>query len=58
MKQIQVVRVGLEHGTPDYKSRAVHRGAPGRKTQIFNVVFEFAELFLVAMLFRNHKKIN
>ena len=33
--------------------------APSRKTFFFpNMVFEFAELFLVAILVRNHKKIN
>ena len=37
------------------------RGAavPGRKTVFFsNIVFEFAELFLVAILVQNHKKID
>ena len=51
--------------------RAVHSGggggggaegaaAPARKTQFFfsNMVFEFAELFLVAILVKNHKKID
>ena len=45
--------------------RAVHSGgaegaaAPARKTEFFfNVVFEFAELFLVAILVQNHKKID
>ena len=34
--------------------------APARKTQFFfsNMVFEFAELFLVAIFVRNHKKIE
>ena len=45
--------------------RAVHStgaeeaAAPDKKTQFFlNIVFEFAELFLVAILLRNHTKIN
>ena len=33
--------------------------APARKTQLFsNIVFDFAELFPVAILVRNHKKID
>ena len=50
--------------------RAVHSGgggggelegaaAPASKTPLFsNIVFEFAELFHVAILVRNHKKID
>ena len=48
-------------------TRAVHRkgggggggAVPARRTQFFlNIAFEFAELFLVAILIRNHKKID
>ena len=46
--------------------RAVHSAgaegaaAPARKTQFSfsDIVFKFAELFLVAMLLRNHTKID
>ena len=52
------------HNFPEVKQdRAVHSGGtegaatPARKTHFTNIVFEFADLFLVAILVENHKKI-
>ena len=59
----------MKYGSSDFtfiNSRALHDSGGGggggwvqRKTEFFsNIVFEFAELFLVAILVQNHKKID